>query len=85
MANSNQSKEKLSFLLIGIAWDQYSSMVPLKKVESTIVGVKQALARDEKSFADAGLFYQFVEYAPGENMERLEKVLGERRWDGVCV
>jgi hypothetical protein len=62
-------------------------MVPAEKVDSTIVWVKEALARDVKRFEDAGLEYQFLEYATGESMSKLEGVLKERTrgWDGVCV
>jgi len=43
------------------------------------------LAKDAEAFEDAGLEYQILDYAPGESMGRLESVLEEREWYGVCV
>lgn len=60
-------------------------MVPTEKVDETIVCVKQALARNAKSYGDAELGYQFLEYAAVESVSQLESVRGERMWDGVCV
>jgi hypothetical protein len=74
-----------SFLLIGIAWDQYDAMVGPGKAQEMIGKVKEALARDEKQFKDAGLEYQYLDSGPGESMERLEKVLEEKKFAGVCV
>jgi hypothetical protein len=73
------------FLLIGIAWNQYDSMIGADKAEEMITRVKAALARDKESFKDAGLEYQYLDYAPGESMQRLEKVLEEKKWSGVCM
>lgn len=73
------------FLLIGIAWDKYSLLVPADKVPSTIAFVRSALDRDAQSFIDAGLEYRFIEYAPGESMDRLANVLEEKEWSGVCM
>lgn len=74
-----------SFLLIGIAWNQYDSMVGADKAEEMIARVKSALARDEQSFKDAVLECQYLDYAPGESMQKLEKVLEEKKFSGVCV
>jgi len=74
-----------SFLLIGIAWDQYEAMVGAEKAPEMISRVRAALARDEQSFKDIGLEYQYLDYAPGESMQRLEKVLQEEEFSGVCV
>ncbi|KAF2813705.1 uncharacterized protein BDZ99DRAFT_459479 [Mytilinidion resinicola] len=73
------------FLLIGIAWDQYETLVGADKAEEMIARVKVALARDEQQFKDVGLDYQYLDYAPGESMQRLEKVLAEKEWSGVCI
>jgi hypothetical protein len=75
----------LRFLLIGIAWDQYESLAGPDKAEEMITRVKAALARDEQTFKEAGLEYQYLDYGPGESMQRLEKVLGEKEWSGVCM
>lgn len=75
----------LSFLLIGISWDQYETMVGADKAEEMIARVKAALTRDEEQFKVAELDYQFLDYGPGESMHRLEKVLEEKEWSGVCM
>jgi hypothetical protein len=75
----------LNFLLIGIAWDQYEKLAGADKAEETIAWVKAALSRDEAQFKEAGLGYQFLDYGPGESMDRLIKVLEEREWSGVCM
>ncbi|KAN0104875.1 hypothetical protein V8E51_010620 [Hyaloscypha variabilis] len=63
-----------SFLLIGIAWDQYEAMFGAEKAPEMIM-----------RFKDVGLEYQYLDYAPGESMQRLEKVLQEKKFSGGCV
>ena len=84
-STSTKSTMPPSFLLIGIAWDQYEAMVGAEKAPEMISRVRAALARDEQSFKDIGLEYQYLDYAPGESMQRLEKVLQEEEFSGVCV
>ncbi|ORY22128.1 hypothetical protein BCR39DRAFT_392164 [Naematelia encephala] len=75
----------LAFLLIGISWDQFSSMVGEEKKDEMISKVKEALAKGEEQFKEAGYDYEFLEYGPDESMDRLTKVLESRTWSGVCI
>jgi len=75
----------LSFLLIGIAWDQMERLVGPDRAPAITTQVKAALARGEEEFRQAGLNYRLINFGPEESMDRLEGVLREKKWDGVCV
>ncbi|ORY30188.1 hypothetical protein BCR39DRAFT_558711 [Naematelia encephala] len=75
----------ISVLLVAIAWDQVQFMFGAEKAEEIITNVKAALTKDEENFKAAGVGYQFLEYSPEESMDRLEQVLQEKKWDGVCI
>lgn len=73
------------FLLVGLSWDQVTALLGPEKAPAMIESTKQLLAKGEEDFVDAGLEYKMVNYGPEESMDRLEGILGERDWSGVCM
>ncbi|KAK4684134.1 hypothetical protein P7C73_g6070, partial [Tremellales sp. Uapishka_1] len=74
-----------SFLLIGIAWSEFPKMVGAEKSESMIAVVKGMLAKGNDEFKAAGLRSDSVFYGPDESMTRLQQILSENKYDGVCI
>lgn len=74
-----------SFLLIGIAWEELSTVVGEEKAPEFTKMVKDAITKDEARFVDAGLKFEFTTYGTQEKMDRLEAKLEEGKYDGVAM
>lgn len=74
----------LSFLLIGISFDQFPILFPQghEEMESKI---RAGLKVTDDLFRGAGLDYEFLEYSPKEDMSRLEGKLKGGKYDGVVM
>jgi hypothetical protein len=75
----------LSFLLIGIAWEELATVVGPEKAPEMEKMVRGAIAKDGKRFEDLGYKYEFMTYGTDEEMGRLETKLKEEKYDGICM